>query len=64
VYRWATEVLGLAEEDAKLLRTWRGRFLADASVDQVPMAMSSAGAAKLAHVISTKNWGVHPEQGR
>jgi hypothetical protein len=56
VVRWAVEVMGLSEEDARLM-PWRGRFLADATAEQVPEGMSSPGKAKLLAVLDSKDWG-------
>ena len=57
VFRWAVEVMGLSEEDARLMMTWRGRFLADATAEQVPEGMSPPARAKLLAVLDSKDWG-------
>ena len=56
VVQWAREIMGFSEEDANALKTWRGRFLADAVEEQVPPALSAAAAAMLVDMLKTKNW--------
>lgn len=55
VFHWAVDVMAFSKDDAQLL-PWRGRFLADATAEQVPEALAPHAAAKLVSVLDSKDW--------